>query len=74
MIINKIIEILLKLFLFVLQFLLYIDFYLFIFSVNIIDFLLNDVSVFNFFFILIYQDIIGVWINGLIVNKVNNSC
>lgn len=56
MIINKIIEILLfyvKLFLFVLQFLLYIDFYLFIFSVNIIDFLLNDVSVFNFFYIVL---------------------
>lgn len=56
MIINKIIEILLfyvKLFLFVLQFLLYIDFYLFIFSVNIIDFLLNDVSVFNIFYIVL---------------------
>lgn len=56
MIINKIIEILLfyvKLFLFVLQFLLYIDFYLFIFSVNIIDFLLNDVSVLNIFYIVL---------------------
>lgn len=75
-IINKITEILsfyVKLPPFVLQLSPYIDFYLFILSANTIDFSPNDASASNFFFILLYQDTIGAWTNGLIVNKVNNS-